>query len=167
MFFWFLGGTLLIVWFVFRSATLDYRLLALGAVLPVVEVVSGHAWVLHTLAAPVIVLAVMMAATRRRRLLRRRLLCVPIGMFAHLVLDGVWTRAELFWWPVSGLGFGSATSLEVSRGLAVDLVLEVVGLGILFWGWRRFGLDDPRRRRLLVTSGHLDRTLVGPSRQRA
>lgn len=167
MFFWFLGGTLIIVWFVFRSATLDYRLLGLGALIPLVEVVTGRNWILHTLIAPVGVLVVIMALTSKRRLVRRKWLCVPIGMFCHLVLDGVWTRAQLFWWPVSGFGFADIPTLEASRGLMVNVVLELVGLAVLVWGWQRFGLQHHKRRKLLMASGHLDRALVGPSRERA
>jgi hypothetical protein len=63
---WFAGGSIVVVWVVFHSANLDYRLIVAGAVLPVFEAFSGHDLVLHTLAAPVIVMLVVMLATRTR-----------------------------------------------------------------------------------------------------
>lgn len=163
MLLWFAGGSFVLVWVVFHSPALDYRLIVAGAVLPTLETLSGHAWFFHTLIAPVAVMLIVMAATRGKRLRRRRWLCLPIGMFMHLVLDGVWTRSHLFWWPVFGAGFDAATSLEASRGLGVDVVLEVLGAAALLWAWKRFGLDDPARRRRLIRTGQLDRALArGP-----
>jgi len=163
VFLWFIGGSIALVWVVFHSTRLDYRLIALGAVLPGLEAVTGHDGILHTLVAPIAVLVVVMAATRRRRTARRRWLCVPIGMFCHLVLDGVWTRKEWFWWPAFGTNFPDLPSLVVDRGLVVDLGLEVAGLAVLIWAWRRFELADPERRRRLLTTGTLDPALArGP-----
>ena len=126
MLLWFAGGSIVVVWFVFHSANLDYRLIIAGAVLPVFEALSGHDLVLHTLAAPVAVMLVVMIATRTRRTLRRQWLCLPIGMFVHLLLDGGWTRRHASWWPLFGPGFPSAQSLVVARPLAVNLLLEAI-----------------------------------------
>jgi hypothetical protein len=94
---------------------------------------------------------------------RRQWLCLPIGMFVHLLLDGVWTRSHAFWWPAFGLEFPSSQSLVAARGLGPNLVLEAVGLGALVWAAKRFGLDDADRRRRLLRTGMLDRSLVrGP-----
>ena len=41
-----------------------------------------------------------------------------------------------------------------------NLVLELVGLAILAWAWRRFGLADPARRRVFLREGRLDGALV-------
>ena len=151
------------VWVVFHSANLDHRLIVAGAVLPVFEALSGHDLVLHTLAAPVVMMLVVMLATRTRRTVRRQWLCLPIGMFLHLLLDGVWTRSHVFWWPAFGFDFPSSQSLVASRGLGPNLGLEVVGLGALVWAAKRFGLDDAARRRRLWRTGMLDRSLVrGP-----
>lgn len=163
MFLWFVGGSIAMVWVVFHSTRLDYRLLVLGAVVPTVEVVSGRDLFLHTLVAPIVVLGVVMAATRSSRIARRRWLCIPIGMFCHLVLDGVWTRNELFWWPVFGTAFPDGSALMVERGLPVNLGLEMVGAAVLVWAWTRFELADPQRRRRLVTTGTFDPALArGP-----
>jgi hypothetical protein len=160
---WFAGGSIVVVWVVFHSANLDYRLIVAGAVLPVFEAFSGHDLGLHTLAAPVIVMLGVMLATRTRRTVRRQWLCLPIGMFVHLLLDGVWTRSHAFWWPAFGFDFPPSQSLVASRPLAANLALEVVGLGALAWAAKRFGLDDPARRQRLLRTGMLDRSLVrGP-----
>jgi hypothetical protein len=163
VFLWFIGGSVALVWVVFHSTRLDYRLLALGAVLPSLESVGGHDWFGHTLVAAIVVLVVVMAATRRKRTVRRRWLCVPIGMFCHLVLDGVWTRQDLFWWPAFGTTFPGAPSLIVDRGLWSNLGLELCGLAVLVWAWQRFELADPAKRHRLITTGTLDPTLArGP-----
>jgi hypothetical protein len=155
MFCWFAAFSVLGVWTVFRSPGVDYRLVMLGSVLPVGEAVLGGPRLLHTLLAPVVVLAAVMLATRRRRLLRRRLLGLPIGMFFHLVLDGVWMRGQVFWWPFLGWSFGSGEVPELSHG-AVGVVLEVIGIGALWWLWREFDLSDPGRRDRFLRTGRLD-----------
>ena len=163
MFLWFVGGSVGIVWLVFHSTRLDYRLIALGAVLPSIEVVSGRDWIGHTLVAPIVVLGLVMALTQKRRTLRRQWLCLPIGMFCHLLLDGVWTRQELFWWPVFGGAFAHESSLMLGRGWVMNVGLEVAGAVILVWAWKRFELADPARRQRLITTGTLDPALArGP-----
>ncbi len=140
----------MVVWAVFRSPTLDYRLVMLGALLPLVEGPLGGPWVLHTLAGAAGTLALVVLATRHRRLLRRRLIGLPIGLLLHLGLDGTFTRAELFWWPALGgdaLGSGGLPGLD--RGLAVMILLEAVGVACGVWAWGRFGLADPAPAREL------------------
>jgi len=149
-----------ITFVVFRSPALDYRLVALGAVLPVLEAPFG-AGPLHALLAPTAVLAVVMFATRKRRLVRRQWLGLPIGMYLHLVLDAAFTRPETFWWPFLGPSFGADESTEIARGWWA-LVLEVVGIGLAAWAYRRFGLEDRNRRSRFWRTGQLDRSVVGP-----
>ena len=88
MLLWFIGLSVALVWLVFQSPALDVRVVAVGALLPWLDGITGGTWVLHTLVGSVVLLAVVMLTTRRRRLLRRRLLGIPIGTFLHLVLDG-------------------------------------------------------------------------------
>ena len=158
MLIWFAAGSAVIVWAVFQSPAIDFRTVMLGAVLPLVETPWADG-PLHTLAAPTLLLLAVMAATVGRRIVRRRWLGVPIGMFLHLVLNGSWTRSELFWWPFSGFGFDDNEPLVLARGLW-SVVLEVVGIGLAAWAWGRFGLDDGDRRRRFVTTGQLDRAFV-------
>lgn len=154
MLLWFAVVAPVLVAEVFRSPMVDYRLVAVGALLPLVEVVAGRVFVLHTLAAPVVLLAVVMGATTGRRLVRRRLLGIPIGLFLHLVLDGSFASAELFWWPAFGWSFADLT-LPESQGVGLRLLLELVAIVVAVVAWRRYGLDDPAARSRLVRTGHL------------
>ena len=161
MFLWFVGLSFLVVWLVFRDPAIDHRLVMVGALLPdLIDVWFGGARVAHTLLASVTLLLVVMLATRGRRLLRRQLLAIPIGTFLHLVLDAMWTRQEVFWWPAFGWSFGDEPLPSVDRGLA-NVVLELIGLAVLMWAWRRFRLFEPERRRYFVKTGRLGRDLVG------
>lgn len=163
MLIWFVVMSVVITWAVFQSPAIDYRMVALGSVLPVAEIPLG-AWFLHSLLAPTLVLVVVMLATRNRRLVRRRWLGLPIGMYLHLVLDLAWTRTETFWWPVLSREFSPGSAPEVSRGWW-SLVLEVVAVGVGVWAYRRFGLDDPERRSRFLRTGQLDRSFLsgGPT----
>ena len=167
MLLWFVGLSMLGVWAVFRSPALDHRLVAAGAVLPLVELVAGRPLVLHTLVGAVLVLVVVMAATRHRRLARRRWLGLPIGLFLHLVLDGAWSDRRLFWWPFDGAGFVVRPLPELDRPLGVLVLQEVAGLAALVWWWHRWDLADPARRADFLRTGRVGRDLTeGPARRR-
>jgi hypothetical protein len=154
VFLWFLGGSLLVAWTVFHDPSFDYRLLMLGSVLPdLVDGPLGGARIGHAVVTSVALLVAVMLATIGRRRVRRHLLALPIGMFLHLVLDGVFTTTAVFWWPFAG-GFDNARLPSASRG-RWDVVFEVVGLAILLWAWRRFGLADRDRRRRFWRTGRL------------
>jgi hypothetical protein len=160
MFIWFAAASFLIVVLVFSSAAIDYRLVMLGAVLPVGEAALGGPYLLHTLVGSVVLFVGVVIATRGRRLAARRLVAIPIGVFLHLVLDGTWSRAELFWWPFLGgdpLGEGQVPEVD---HLGLSLVLEVVGIGIAVWLVRRFALTDPRRRAEFTKTGRVGRDLL-------
>jgi hypothetical protein len=159
---WFVTMSVVLTWFVFQSPALDYRMIALGSVVPLVEVPFG-AGPLHSLLAPTLVLAVVMAATTGRRLVRRRWLGLPIGMYLHLVLDLAWTRSETFWWPFLGLDLDWGGSFELDRGLW-SVLMELAGIAAGVWAYRRFGLDDPERRQRFLRTGQLDRAVAGPGR---
>ena len=72
----------------------------------------------------------------------------------HLVFDGAWANAELFWWPLGGWSFGDAPLPEVERGWW-SLVLEAAGAAALVWIWRRSGLSDAAARRRFRADGRL------------
>ena len=96
MFFWFVAFSVLVVLAVFDSPAMDYRTVILGSVLPVVEVVVGRPFVLHTLLGSAAVLVLVVLATRGRRLSARRLVGLPIGLFLHRVADGTRYPAVFF-----------------------------------------------------------------------
>lgn len=157
MLLWFVGLSVALVWLVFQSPALDVRVVAAGALVPWLDGLTGGASALHTLLGSVVLLAVVMLATRGRgrRRLRRRLLGVPIGTFLHLVLDGAWADAELFWWPFLGEGGVGDALPELERSGAAVVAMELAGVAALAWTWRAFGLADPGRRAELLRSGRL------------
>jgi membrane-bound metal-dependent hydrolase YbcI (DUF457 family) len=159
MLLWFVGPSVLIVWAVFRSPTADYRLVAAGALLPLLELPFGGARFLHSVVAPTLAMVAVMVVFRGRRIVQRRLLGLPIGMFLHLVLDAAWADQHAFWWPFLGTAWSPDGLPEINRGwLAV--VLEAAGAGACWWAWRRFRLDEPDRRDELLRTGRLGRDIV-------
>jgi len=159
VFLWFAGMSFVLVWLVFRSPMVDYRLVVLGALLPLVELPIGEPRLLHSLTGSVALLGLAMVATPRRRLVQRRLVAIPIGVFLHLVLDGAWANTKAFWWPFSGLDWSHEALPELARG-GFDVVLEIAGGVALWWCWQRFGLADPARRDRFLRTGQLDRAVA-------
>ena len=159
MILWFVGPSILIVWAVFRSPSADYRLVALGSVLPLAELPIGEPRLLHALSGAAAALALVMLAARGRRVLQRRWLAVPIGMLLHLVLDGAWTDADAFWWPFLGVEWSTSELPEIGRG-ALNVVLEVLGAAVCWWLYRRFRLDEPERRDDFIRTGRVGRDIV-------
>jgi hypothetical protein len=159
---WPAGLALVLVWMVFRDPAIDYRLVVVGALLPdLIDAPFGGARVMHTLGASVVLLVGVMLATRHRRQARRRLLAVPIGTFLHLVLDGMWTRTETFWWPFLGRRLeGGLPPLD--RPAAVLVFQEAAGAVALAWLWREWNLPDPQVRRALWRTGRLPRDAGRP-----
>jgi len=155
MLIWFAVLSVLLVAVVFRSPGIDYRMVIAGSLVPVLEGLTGGPKLAHSVLGAVVLLGVIMAATRHHRLLRRRLLGLPIGMMAHLVLDGAFAVTAVFWWPVAGFSFADGQVPEWDH-LGVSLVLELVGIAVGVWAWRLFGLDDPTRRHRFVRDGRLD-----------
>jgi hypothetical protein len=143
MFLWFVGTAFGAVWYVFRDPRFDYRLLAVGALLPeVIDLPSRQARWAHSVTAAVVVLMVVMLATAGRKPIRRLLLAIPIGMLLHLLVDGAFTATEVFWWPFSG-GWGDVRLFALQRGWW-NVPLEIVGAGLLVWAWRRGPLAKMR-----------------------
>ena len=152
MLLWFVACAVMGAWFVLRDPSFDYRLIALGALLPdLVDAPFTHRAVAHTLVFAVGALVVVMLATTNRRPVRRHLIALPIGLFAHLVLDSVWANKALFWWPA----FGDWGQSSLVPPVGIVLVREVVGVIVLVSVVRRFGLTDADRRRAFVQTGRL------------
>ena len=154
MFFWFIGTSIATVRFVFQDSRFDHRLLIIGALLPLVDLLFGRIDVLHTLVFSLLLLAIVMLATLGRRPSRALLLGLPIGTLLHLVFDGAWTETDLFWWPVGGWSFEGVVLPEAERGLW-NVPLELVGLAILVWVWRSSGLSLPSGRHRFWAAGRL------------
>jgi hypothetical protein len=155
---WFIGTSVLAVWFVFRDPNFDYRLLCLGALLPdLIDVWFGGARVMHTAVASVFSLVVVVAASSGRKQWRKRALAVPIGIMMHLIFDGAFSRSRLFWWPVEGLSFVTKPLPSIERGIWSG-ALEVLGAIAIAWIWRTMGLSSPDRRRAFLRTGCLHPT---------
>ena len=159
MLLWFVGPSILIVWSVFRSPAADYRVVAVGSVIPLVELPFGEPRLLHSVAGAAVVLVAVMVGARGQRLVQRRLLGLPIGMLLHLCLDGAWADTHGFWWPVFGTAWSSAEIPELGRG-GLNVVLEGVGAAACWWGYRRFRLHEPERRALFLRTGRVGRDIV-------
>jgi hypothetical protein len=154
---WFAAFAVLVVLAVFDSPAMDYRYVVLGAVLPVVEVAIDRPLLLHTLAGSVLALVVVVVATRGRRIVARRFVGVPIGLFLHLVADGSWADASMFWWPFLGPDALGDARVPERAHLGLSLVLEVVGLVALVGLGRVFALDRPDARARFLRTGRLVR----------
>lgn len=153
MLLWYLGVGAVAVWLVFHDPRVDFRLLAAGLLAPaLIDAPWGAARFGHTLLTPVVALFGVVAVTAGRRPARPRLLMIPIGMLLHLVLDGMWTSPEIFWWPTLGADFPD-------RGLVPDtaalVVRELAGLMATVWFVHRFGLGDVDRRRQFWRTGQV------------
>ncbi len=154
MFLWFIGTAVVTVWYVFRDPRFDYRLLAVGAVLPdVIDLPGGYARWAHSLTVSVGALLVVMLMTAGRKPVRRLLLALPIGMLLHLVWDGAFASTSVFWWPFTG-SWGSVRVPSLQRGWS-NIAFELVGAVLLAWMWRRCELADPERRSALIHRGVL------------
>ena len=155
MFIWFIALSITGVALVFDSPNLDYRLVAIGSVLPVVEIFIGGPWIGHTLLLPVFVMFLIMLVARGKRLTQRKWLGLPIGLFTHLVLDASWAKTEVFWWPVMGFdSLGGSRVPEMERWPTV-LVLELLGVIVACWVWRRFQLGNKGNRKAFIREGRL------------
>jgi hypothetical protein len=155
MFLWFIGTSVVSVWYIFRDPRFDYRLLAVGALLPdAIDLPEGHARWAHSVTVSVAALVLVMLLTAGRKPIRKLLLAVPIGMLLHLVWDGAFTSTEVFWWPFTG-SWGSVRMPSLQRGWW-NLAFEAAGALLLVWIWRRSELSDPQRRDALIRHGRLD-----------
>lgn len=136
MFFWFIATAVLTIAWVFKDPRFDYRLLAVGAVLPdIIDWPTG--WrVMHSVVTSIAVLALVMLVSLGRKSYRKLLLGLPIGMFLHLVFDGAFTSAEMFWWPIGGWQFSADVLPVVARGWW-NVSLEIVGAAAMWLWWRK------------------------------
>jgi hypothetical protein len=155
MILWLAFGSVFAVWNVFQSSGLDVRLVASGALLPlVIDAPSGGQSYAHTLLSAVVLLTVAMLGTmgRGNRLRRRRALSLVIGWFSGLVLGGAWANKEVFWWPAFGFDMPDVPLLPP---WPIVVLLEILGVAAGAWAWVRFGLADPHRRATMLRTGRV------------
>lgn len=169
MILWHLGATVLIARYVFRDPGMDLRWLAVGSLLPDLvdkpfgsvlfnETFGTHRLWAHALVFPALLLVATLVVTTRGSRWRAALIALVIGSTVHLLLDGVWTDPETFWWPVFGLDFpqvpDSAIGPLLRRMVQSPLMWagEAVGLAYLIYLWRRH-LSGPGEVRRFLSDG--------------
>ena len=154
VFFWFVGPSIVGVYEIFRSRGLDYRLIALGALAPLLlDLPRGHMGPGHSIVVAVAVLTLVVLGTiGRPRLARRRLVCLPIGWFCGLVLSGAFLHDAVFLWPLLGTDPGMVGLLPP---LTLLVLAEAAGFAMCTWSSGRFGLNHADRRRAFVRDGRL------------
>jgi len=158
MLIWFAASAVVVVLFVFDSPAVDYRWVAAGGVLPLIEALTGSPWIMHTLLGSVLLLAAVMAATVGKRLQRRAWLGLPIGSFVFLVVSGVWSRTDLFWWPFAGFdAIGQGPPPEFDRPLGLLLATELLAIAVVGFLGYRLGLFEPENRAQFVRTGRVPR----------
>lgn len=157
MLLWYGGLSVLLTANIFRSSGIDYRLIALGALLPLaVDLPFGERSVGHTLLFPVALLVVVMVWTiGRPRLVRRRLLCVPIGVFWGLVLAAAFTQSDTFFWPFAASSFPGESLLPAWWVVGLE---ELAGLVACWWVVGQFDLYLRGPRDEFVRTGRLRET---------
>jgi inner membrane protein len=168
---WHVASAVFVFRWVFRDPKVDYRFLVAGALVPdVLDLLTGTVLVprlatgelaAHSLLLPSLVAVIVLLATRRGRR-RRAWMAFVVGWLIHLLVDGMWATAEVFFWPLFGWGFSPGEApfwpLAWRRALAdpVRWVLEAVGFAYLVVLWRRHSLGDPEVRARLAATGRLD-----------
>jgi hypothetical protein len=157
MFFWYIGLSVFGVATIFRSVGVDYRLVAIGSLLPLVlDIPFGYRAYGYALVFAAALLALVMIGTiGRPRLLRRRLLCLPIGVFSGLILAGAFANNELFWWPFLGSSFPHDALLPAWWVVAIE---ELVGLFVCWVLVGQYDLYLPGPRQVFLRTGRLTAT---------
>lgn len=147
---WHLGASVFLFRWIFRDPRVDLRFLALGALAPdLVDVPlamvlgfphDAHRLWGHTLAAAGLVMAVVLLARRRGRP-RKPWMALSVGVFLHLLLDGMWALPETLLWPFLGVAFtptgvGGVADLWGRVGWWALAGEAVAGVYLaLIWAW--------------------------------
>jgi hypothetical protein len=106
----------------------------------VVEGIAGQVGPLHSVVTIVVLMGVVMLATIGKRGRRKKWLALTIGMFLHLVFDGVFAETEVFWWPLGGIDVGESTIPSFERSWQINVALEVVGAALVLWFLRQLAV---------------------------
>ena len=175
MLLWHLGATLWLFRWIFRDPKVDVRFLLAGAVLPdLVDLLlgtviladrlsTGEVW-FHTLVVPSLYMTAVLLLTRRGRR-RRALMAVGVGWLFHLLLDGMWTDPEIFFWPFFGWDLPAGQTpfwpLAWDRARLDPWRWALEGLGLVYLTrlWVTTGLTEPGRRLEVLRTGRLHQTV--------
>ena len=174
MFFWFIGTAVLAVWYVFRDPRFDYRLLVVGSVLPLADALfapgdgPGMRW-MHSLVFSVALLVARDGGDGGSA--SRGASCCSGSRSARSCTSCSTApgRRPTCSGGRSAAGTSVNTSCRRPSAAGGTVVLEVVGLAIVVWIWRRQRLAEPDRRRRRsadrpsVRRRHMSRVTVGPA----
>lgn len=171
MLFWHLGVTCVIILFALGVRRIDYRVVLLGSILPdLIDKPLGRILFEdrfqtsrlygHTLLFVTALLLAIQLFLRGKR--ARRWFILPIAALIHLVLDGMWDNPVTLFWPLFSTTFppepiGNYWLDVFLRPLENPMILaaEVAGLGLLFYLYRAFRLQDPANRSQFLRTGEL------------
>ena len=151
MLLWFAGLSFIIVATVFACPAIDYRLVVIGSLVPVIEMVLEGPWVLHSLLAPVVVMGFVMIAFQGKRLKQRKWLGIPIGMFLYLFLDRAWT--------LSGFQIDKANAPTREQPVVL-VVMEATGLLAASYGVRKYKIYEKENMKLFLRTGRIQRQMM-------
>lgn len=171
MLFWHTGVTAAVVLLTLGRRRIDYRVVALGALLPdLVDKPVGRIFFEdrfesgrlfgHTLAFSVALLLAVQLFLRGDA--ARRWFVLPVASLLHLALDGMWNDPVTLFWPAFGTEFPKVPVegywLEVLlRPLRHprEALQELVGLALLAYMAAAFGLHRRDLRREFLRTGRL------------
>lgn len=171
MLFWRLGAILWLFRWIFKDPKVDVRFLFLGAILPDLidlpigtvflagRYSTGELWGHSLLAASSYMGAVLLVTRRGRR--RRAFMAVGVAWLFHLLLDGMWTDPEVFFWPFFGVDLPAGPapywSLAWDRAMGDPWrwLLDAAGLIYLGWLYRAVGLNQAERRGGILATGRI------------
>jgi hypothetical protein len=138
---WFVGTSLAAVWFVFRDPRFAFGWVVAGALLPdIIEGIRGQVGPLHSVVTIVALMGIVMVSTIGNRPRRKKWLALTLGMFLHLVFDGVFAETTVFWWPLGGTDLGGAKIPSLERTWQVNGALEILGAALLLWFLRQLAV---------------------------
>lgn len=172
MLFFHLGVTCGIIFLTLGRRRIDYRVVLLGAILPdVIDKPVGRIFFEetfqrsrlfgHTLALVVVLMLGLQLLLRGDA--ARRWLVLPIAAAIHLGLDGMWNDPVTLFWPLFGTTFppeivGNYWLEVLLRPIShpLEAVKEVLGLGIIVYIAKAYGLAHRVAFRRFLASGSLE-----------
>lgn len=180
MIFWHLGVTAALILVTMGVRRIDYRVVLLGALLPdLVDKLLGRVLfadelqtgrlVGHTLLFVVVLLLGIQIGLRGQA--ARRWFILPIAALIHLALDGMWNDPLVLFWPL----FSTTFPVDLIDGFWLEALLrpfteprvaimELVGLGLLLFIARAFGLQERARLKEFLRTGRLSERRNRPVR---
>ncbi|MFN8016409.1 MAG: hypothetical protein U0R17_07395 [Acidimicrobiia bacterium] len=102
-------------------------MVALGSLLPFfIDLYIGKSWLGHSfLFSVALLLLIMLFTIGRTRMLRRKLLCISIGVFLALILEGSFLHEQTWWWP---LNIKSQKGIDLIPSFGIWIFRDVIGL---------------------------------------